>query len=83
VRLGDRCFLIPDRFGPVIAPVKTPAPAEIEQYQKGIRLSLSVKDLAVRLALCDEHAQELTAAWAPVLTKLAEWGWRPLRGMTS
>ncbi|MFI6823243.1 hypothetical protein ACIBJE_20130 [Micromonospora sp. NPDC050187] len=53
---------------------------EIEQYQKGIKLELSVKDLAVRLVLCDEHARELTAAaWEAVLAKLAGWGWQPLR----
>jgi hypothetical protein len=53
---------------------------EIGQYQKGIQLSLTVHDIAVRLALCDGHAQELTAAaWRPVLTLLDEWGWHPLR----
>ncbi|MFE9207580.1 hypothetical protein [Micromonospora sp. NPDC007230] len=55
---------------------------EIEQYRKGIRLELAVKDLAVRLVLCDEHAQELTAAaWEAVLSKLDGWSWQPLRGM--
>ncbi|MEV4481787.1 hypothetical protein [Micromonospora coxensis] len=54
----------------------------IEQYQKGIKLELSVEDLAVRLALCDEHARDLTAAgWEAVLSKLAGWGWQPLRGV--
>jgi hypothetical protein len=53
---------------------------EIGQYQKGIRLSLTVEDIAVRLALCDDHARELTsAAWMPVLSLLDEWGWRPLQ----
>ncbi|MCX4387092.1 hypothetical protein OG777_09130 [Micromonospora peucetia] len=53
----------------------------IEQYRKGIRLELSVKDLAVRLVLCDEHARELTvAAWEAALSKLDGWGWQPLRG---
>jgi hypothetical protein len=52
----------------------------IEQYQKGIRLELSVQDLAVRLTLCDEHARALTiAAWRSVLSVLDEWGWHPLR----
>jgi hypothetical protein len=55
---------------------------EIEQYQKGIRLDLSVKDIAVRLALCDDHARELTAAaWQSVLSVLNEWNWQPLRGI--
>lgn len=54
----------------------------IEQYQKGIKLELSVKDLAVRLVLCDEHARELTAAaWEAALSRLTEWGWQPLRGV--
>lgn len=51
----------------------------IERFQKGIRLQLAVKDMAVRLVLCDEHANDLTvAAWKPVLEMLADWGWRPL-----
>jgi hypothetical protein len=38
-----------------------------------------VKDLAVVLALCDEHADQLTrAAWAATLDLLTRWGWRPL-----
>ncbi|MEU6075838.1 hypothetical protein [Micromonospora sp. NPDC047074] len=53
----------------------------IAQYQKGIRLELSVQDIAVRLVLCDEHARELTvAAWEAALAKLDGWGWQPLRG---
>ncbi|MEU5566911.1 hypothetical protein [Micromonospora musae] len=59
----------------------TDVPLEaIAQYQKGIKLELAVKDLTVRLVLCDEHAQELTAAaWEAVLYKLTGWGWQPLR----
>ncbi|MEH0982372.1 hypothetical protein [Micromonospora sp. CPCC 205556] len=54
----------------------------IAQYRKGIRLELAVKDLAVRLALCDEHARELiAAAWEAVLSKLSGWDWQPLRGV--
>lgn len=57
---------------------------EIEQYRRGIRLRLSVKDIGVRLVLCDEHARELTAAaWGPVLSMLDGWGWHSPRGMTS
>lgn len=47
----------------------------IRAYRKGIELSLTVRDLAVTLALCDEHAAALTsAAWDSVLTQLDEWG---------
>jgi hypothetical protein len=52
---------------------------DIEQYRVGIRLGLTVKDIAVRLTLCDDHTRELTtAAWEPVLSKLTEWEWKPL-----
>jgi len=52
---------------------------DIEQFRVGIRLGLTVKDIAVRLALCDHHARQLTtAAWEAVLSKLAEWDWKPL-----
>lgn len=52
---------------------------EIKQYQRGIRLGLSVKDLAVRLALCEDHAGELTAAaWRSVLSVLDQWDWQAL-----
>ena len=53
---------------------------DIEQYQKGIRLGLAVQDIAVRLALCDDHSRELTAAaWSQVLAKLTTWElpWTP------
>jgi hypothetical protein len=52
----------------------------IEAHRKGIQLRLTVKDLAVGLRVCDEHARVLTeAAWTPVLATLEEWGWRSLR----
>src|SRR4051812_2700454 len=53
---------------------------EIEQYQKGIKLQLSVEDLAVRLTLCENHARYLTAAaWKLALSLLDDWGWQPFR----
>ena len=48
-------------------------------HQKGIELKLTVRDIAVVLELCDEHAGELTgAAWKGALDVLAGWGWEPL-----
>jgi hypothetical protein len=45
-----------------------------------MQLRLTVQDIAVTLALCDEHAAELTRiGWEPILAKLTDWGWRPLR----
>lgn len=47
-------------------------------YNKGIEMTLTVRDAAVVLMLCDEHARELTAAaWAGALEKLGNWDWRP------
>ncbi|SIR23686.1 hypothetical protein [Micromonospora avicenniae] len=56
----------------------------IEHYQVGIKLELSIQDLAVRLVFCDEQARELTAAaWTALLSKLTGWGWQPLRGVNN
>ena len=52
----------------------------ITSYQEGMELTLTVRDLAVTLALCDEHGRELsTAGWRSILELLHGWGWRPLR----
>jgi hypothetical protein len=48
-------------------------------YRLGIELRLSVADIAVRLSLCQQHADEVTdAAWQTVEARLREWGWKPL-----
>jgi len=48
-------------------------------HRLGVELRLMVRDKAVVLTLCDEHAIELAlAAWQPVLDKLGEWNWKPL-----
>jgi hypothetical protein len=48
-------------------------------YRLGIELRLGVADIAVRLSLCEPHADELTgAAWQTVEAKLGAWGWKPL-----
>jgi hypothetical protein len=42
-------------------------------------MRLTVKDIAVVLALCEAHADELlTLAWIPVEDRLRAWGWSPL-----
>jgi len=48
-------------------------------FRLGIELRLEVRDLAVLLALCEAHADELTTlAWTPVLQRLESWKWTPL-----
>ena len=45
----------------------------------GIELALTVKDIAVVLALCDFHADVLAAAaWDAIEERLGDWGWPPL-----
>jgi hypothetical protein len=48
-------------------------------YRQGLELQVTVKDLAVTLALCDDHGRELVElGWSPMLERLATWGWKPL-----
>ncbi|HEY5231243.1 MAG TPA: hypothetical protein VIJ11_10175 [Galbitalea sp.] len=52
-------------------------------YQSGIELRLRVVDIAVRLSLCQRHANEVTeSAWQSVEARLRGWGWQPLGGAT-
>jgi hypothetical protein len=51
----------------------------ITQYRMGVKLSLTVEDIAVCLVLCDRHSRELTeATWHAATAKLSEWNWRPI-----
>lgn len=48
-------------------------------YKKGVELQLAVKDIAVTLTLCREHADELTdAGWRSIFDLLTSWNWSPL-----
>ena len=51
----------------------------LPSYRLGIELRLTLRDIAVVLTLCDDHAAEpLIAAWRQLIDKLSEWGWKPL-----
>ena len=59
---------------------KQPPLGPIEGNRHGIQVQLSVEDIAVAVALCEEHANELTkAAWEAASRTLDSWG-RHLRG---
>lgn len=48
-------------------------------YGQGLALRLSVEDLAVTLALCERHGDELVGeAMQAASAKLASWNWKPL-----
>jgi hypothetical protein len=52
----------------------------IVAFRLGIELRLKVRDLAVVLALCEDHANVVSSsAWDAVEATLANWQWRPLR----
>ena len=56
----------------------------VSAFRLGVELRLTVRDLAVVLALCEEHGTELaTAAWAPAEELLSRWRWQPLPGSGS
>jgi hypothetical protein len=48
-----------------------------------MELTLTAKDTAVVLAVCDFHGDVLaTAAWDGIESRLADWDWRPLDSET-
>ena len=51
----------------------------IVAFRLGTELRLKVRDLAVVLALCEDHANVVSSsAWDAVEATLASWEWRPL-----
>ena len=52
----------------------------LRSYHDGIEMMFSVRDIGVRLALCEDHADVLTTAgWDAARSVLRSWGWAPLQ----
>jgi hypothetical protein len=51
----------------------------IETHRTGLRLRLTVEDIAVALLLCERHAQEAARSGSTAVASLLDgWGWKPL-----
>ena len=56
-----------------------PSLQPIVSYRSGVEMALTVRDIAVVLSLCGDHATGLSdVGWQAMLGLLKDWGWRPL-----